>query len=212
MRAALRATGPSKDEWMQRSFPSGVDWIHCRDVHEMAEVDAEVYVDLHFSPSDDILIYRQLALHKPFLVNAIPWTSAAYGGDLIRINCWPGMLSREQLEFAFAKPEKGKLADALFREWNWTSHVVPDIAGMITPRILAMIINEAFIALESGVAGKEEIDKAMKWGTQYPWGPFEWGEKIGIASVYHLLDILSVEDERYNPSPALVAEAQKINV
>ena len=42
-----------------------------------------------------------------------------------------------------------------------------------------MIINEAFLALQEGVSTKEEINTAMKLGTNYPLGPFEWVEKIG---------------------------------
>ena len=53
-----------------------------------------------------------------------------------------------------------------------------------------MIINEAFIALREGVSTKEEINTAMKLGTNYPYGPFEWAGKIGIERVNALLDKL----------------------
>ena len=44
-----------------------------------------------------------------------------------------------------------------------------------------MIINEAYFTWEAGTSTKEEIDIAMKLGTGYPYGPFEWGEKIGLS-------------------------------
>jgi len=38
---------------------------------------------------------------------------------------------------------------------------------------------------------------AMKLGTNYPFGPFEWSEKIGINKVFELLRSLSMENDRY---------------
>jgi 3-hydroxybutyryl-CoA dehydrogenase len=70
---------------------------------------------------------------------------------------------------------------------------------MITPRILFMIINEAFYTLQEGTASKEDIDIAMKLGTNYPFGPFEWCDKIGVEEVVSLLDRMyeDTHDERY---------------
>jgi 3-hydroxybutyryl-CoA dehydrogenase len=53
------------------------------------------------------------------------------------------------------------------------------------------------------VSTKEEIDLAMKLGTNYPWGPFEWAEKIGVENILNLLEKLSQQEERYFPAPAL---------
>ena len=66
-----------------------------------------------------------------------------------------------------------------------------------------MIINEAFYALEEKISTMEEIDMAMKLGTNYPSGPFEWAEKIGIRRIYLLLEKLALKEARYTPSPAL---------
>lgn len=48
--------------------------------------------------------------------------------------------------------------------------------GFIFPRTIVQIINEAYCALADGVASKEDIDRAMKFGVNYPKGPFEWAE------------------------------------
>jgi 3-hydroxybutyryl-CoA dehydrogenase len=53
--------------------------------------------------------------------------------------------------------------------------------------VISTIINEALIALMEGVSTREEIDTAMKLGTNYPYGPFEWAEKIGMERVDSLL-------------------------
>lgn len=46
--------------------------------------------------------------------------------------------------------------------------------GFIFPRTIVQIINEACFALEEEVASREDIDRAMKFGVNYPKGPFEW--------------------------------------
>ena len=69
-----------------------------------------------------------------------------------------------------------------------------------------MIINEAFYAKGDGVSSERDIDTAMKLGTNYPFGPFEWGRLIGMKNIYALLKKLSSGDERYTPASALEKE------
>jgi 3-hydroxybutyryl-CoA dehydrogenase len=66
-----------------------------------------------------------------------------------------------------------------------------------------MIINEAFYALSDNVSSKQEIDVAMQLGTNYPFGPFEWADQIGVNNVLKLLDKLTETDRRYTPAPLL---------
>jgi 3-hydroxybutyryl-CoA dehydrogenase len=77
--------------------------------------------------------------------------------------------------------------------------------GAIVARILATIVNEAASAVAEGVATPEAIDTAMRLGTNYPSGPLEWGERIGLAPVVGTLDALhaSVPDGRYRVTPLL---------
>lgn len=79
---------------------------------------------------------------------------------------------------------------------------------MVTPRILMMIINEAYYTVQEGTAGKLDIDTAMKLGTAYPHGPFEWLQQIGIRDVYEVLDALyqDTREERYKICPLLKTE------
>ena len=80
--------------------------------------------------------------------------------------------------------------------------------GLVTPRVLGMIINEAFYTCQEGTATKADIDLAMKLGTNYPFGPFEWSGKIGLGQVYHLLEAVYADtrDERYKICPMLKKE------
>ena len=77
------------------------------------------------------------------------------------------------------KIEAEKILSLLNRKPEW----VPDVKGFISSRIVSMIINEAYFALEENVSTKEEIDIAMKLGTNYPYGPFEWSKKIGLKNI-----------------------------
>lgn len=70
--------------------------------------------------------------------------------------------------------------------------------GFIFPRTIVQIINEAYFALEEEVASKEDINRAMKFGVNYPKGPFEWSEgREDIVKT--LLNELhkSTQDKRY---------------
>lgn len=76
--------------------------------------------------------------------------------------------------------------------------------GFVFPRTIAQIINEAHFALSEKVASREDIDRAMKFGVNYPKGPFEWSK--GKESIVRtLLEELhaKTQDPRYIPSPLL---------
>lgn len=141
----------------------------------------------------------------PVFVNAVLTNSAALPDNYIRINAWNSLLQRPVVEVV---PPKNKLPfDTVLSGLGWSYQVVPDVPGMIAARVIAMIINEAYFALGDEVSTKQDIDTAMKLGTNYPHGPFEWCDIIGIQLIYQLLELLSKEDNRYTPAPALIAEA-----
>jgi len=73
----------------------------------------------------------------------------------------------------------------------------------ILARVLVGIINEAMWALHDGVASSQDIDIAMRLGTNYPRGPIEWANLIGDNKVQELLYALNetVADNRFAPPP-----------
>ena len=85
---------------------------------------------------------------------------------------------------------------------------VSDRVGLVTPRVVCMIINEAFYTVQEGTASKADIDSAMKLGTNYPFGPFEWLDRIGLANVHELLEALyqDTKEGRYKIAPLLKQE------
>jgi 3-hydroxybutyryl-CoA dehydrogenase len=166
--------------------------------------DVEMIIDLCFSPDEEHV--RELArwLPKPVMINSMVHTIGEIGLPFIRINGWPGMLEREVHELAIGPETEADFLDGLYGQLEWKYRLVPDIPGMISGRILAAIINEAYYTLQEKVSTREEIDVAMKLGTNYPFGPFEWSEKIGLENIYDLLNKLGATDHRYMPAKSLV--------
>jgi 3-hydroxybutyryl-CoA dehydrogenase len=82
---------------------------------------------------------------------------------------------------------------------------VADAAGMVVMRTVAMLANEAADAVAQGTARAEDVDTAMRLGTNYPQGPLAWADQLGAAFVARVLDNLQAHygDERYRVSPAL---------
>ena len=86
------------------------------------------------------------------------------------------------------------LAVAGFR-WEWAE----ESPGLVLPRILTQLVNEAAFVFQDGIAEAETIDMAMKLGVNYPQGPLEWGAQIGYEKVLAILDHLYAEfhEDRY---------------
>ncbi len=132
------------------------------------------------------------------------------GQKFLGINAIPGFLQRHIMEFC--NPFSADLA--LF---NWqllgyeTAEQVASRVGLASPRVVFMIVNEAYYTVQEGTATKADIDTAMKLGTAYPQGPFEWVQTCGIAAIYHTLQALwaDTHDERYKVCPLLKTEYLK---
>lgn len=130
---------------------------------------------------------------------------------LFGFNGLPTFLNRTVLEVSV--PEKGdesQLAE-ICKTLNTEYLLVDDRVGMVTPRIICMIINEAYYTVQEGTATREDIDMAMKLGTNYPYGPFEWCSRIGVKHVYELIEAVyeDTHDERYKICSLLKKEYLK---
>ena len=81
-----------------------------------------------------------------------------------------------------------------------------DLGKKIVWRVLCMLINEAIDALYLKIASKEDIDKAMKNGVNYPKGLLEWGDEIGHRKILDEINKLrkTYSEDRYRPSPLLI--------
>ena len=82
---------------------------------------------------------------------------------------------------------------------------VNEAPGFVVNRILIPMINEGIGILADGVAGKEEIDAAMKMGANHPMGPLELADLIGLDVCLSIMEVLHSEfgDSKYRPHPLL---------
>lgn len=82
---------------------------------------------------------------------------------------------------------------------------VADGPGLVRARVVCCLINEAAGLLLEGVATATDIDRAMRLGTNYPYGPLAWGDLMGLDAVLGVMTGLFNEwgDDRYRPSPML---------
>lgn len=82
--------------------------------------------------------------------------------------------------------------------------VVNEFPGFVTSRISALVGNEAFYMLQEGVGTPEVIDKAIKLGLNYPMGPFELADLVGLDTRLNNLNYLHEKlGEKYRPAPLL---------
>ncbi|WP_042143159.1 3-hydroxyacyl-CoA dehydrogenase [Paucisalibacillus sp. EB02] len=81
---------------------------------------------------------------------------------------------------------------------------VNEFPGFVTSRISAMVGNEAFYMLQEGVATPEDIDKAIRLGLNYPMGPLELGDLVGLDTRLNNLKYLhETLGEKFRPAPLL---------
>lgn len=102
-------------------------------------------------------------------------------------------------------------AERLLASLGLRAEWIGDGAGMVLPRLLSMLANEAAFALGEGTSDEATIDLAMKLGANYPFGPLEWLRRIGPARVLRVLEHLRTvfAEERYRVAPLLRRWAQE---
>ncbi len=202
MQIVLKATEAQKQVFLAKGIPAGIDVLTPDELP--AHSSAAAYFDLLFEEEGPAFAN---ITDVPVFVSAVIVTATQLPANCIRINAWNSFLERDLLEMAVGKHNSFAIqAEQLIQALGWKYQWVPDLPGLIAARVIAMIINEAYFGLGDGISSKEEIDIAMKLGTNYPFGPFEWSEKIGLNRIHGLLHKLSETSTRYLVAPALTKE------
>jgi len=82
---------------------------------------------------------------------------------------------------------------------------VPDAAGLVRPRMVCSLINEAAQTMAENNVSVEELDTALQRGLNLPRGPLTWADEIGLDVVIGTLEALlrTWGEERYRPVPLL---------
>ena len=83
--------------------------------------------------------------------------------------------------------------------------VVKDYPGFVANRIIVLVENEGAKLLEEGLASVEDLDKIVKLSFNWPMGPFELADLIGIDVLIDLMEGIYQQTgwERYKPAPLL---------
>lgn len=204
----IRSTELQKKELLEKSFDISVNVQWLKPDESFSGWTADAFFDLLF---DDIEIANNECMNDvPVFVHAVNCTCKEINKpNYIRLNAWNGFLNRSLTELVCCNDAFKKRVEKIFEKLGWRLAWVADDYGFIAAGIIAMIINEAYFALEENVSTKEEIDIAMKLGTNYPYGPFAWSEKIGLRNVLNLLKKLAKQNTRYCISGLLEYESNQ---
>jgi 3-hydroxybutyryl-CoA dehydrogenase len=198
----------SEKQWQEfTGSRPGITWLR---VENATDFSNHKNADAFFSLKNSDILPEFAYLQKPVFINAVVQTLAdtAAPPNVYRINGWATFLKRPAWELAGAVNE---CIEPVFKTLQISINYVQDQPGFIAARIIAMIINEAYFALEDNVSSKAEIDTAMKLGTNYPYGPFEWASMIGTGNIVTLLQKLCETDSRYKPSALLIKASSENN-
>jgi 3-hydroxybutyryl-CoA dehydrogenase len=190
------------DQWEELTAnTTDIQWIKAAANFSFADY---THADAFFMLKENIPLDFTRAT-KPVIINSTTSTLKEINAPdtIYRINGWAGFLQRPVWEIAGTNI---KNLATLTQKLNKKLLAVADEPGLVSAKIIAMIINEAYFALGDEISSKAEIDIAMKLGTNYPYGPFEWAQKIGIGNIYTLLQKLTLTDTRYKPAPKLITE------
>lgn len=200
----------SEFEELKEKFNGVHNCIHFVDHNFLnEELQADAIFDFSISDNPEHFSYYETVHEVPIFVNTVKMTIAELAvyyqlneAQIFGFNGLPTFVNRDVLEVtSLAENPDLSIFDLLTTDYQ----LVADRVGMVTPRIICMIINEAFYTVQEGTASPEDIDLGMKLGTNYPMGPFEWLGKIGISNVFEMLEALfeDTKEERYKISAAL---------
>ena len=189
--------------------------VHLMEINEMTRQENNPDLLFHFTIEDNSEDLESLnSLKTPFIflntvkvsLAELTYVHGKLASNIYGFNGLPGFFDRPLLEVT----SQGKISqlEEFFFKLGIDFLEVADRVGMVTPRVVAMIINEAFYTVQEGTATKQDIDLGMKLGTNYPYGPFEWLERIGVSHIYELLEALyeDTKDGRYRICPLLKRE------
>ena len=180
-----------------------MEWVRLEDINAFnSHEDADAFFNLN----DDAYLMDYDLIACPVIINSVIHPLGSRQDRISRINGWDGFLEKDSWELAGKFDVK---TEELMRALGKKIIKTADIPGFISVRIIAMIINEAYFALSEDVSTEKEINIAMKYGTNYPHGPFEWAEIIGIDRIYNLLEQLAASDSKYCPAPIIKTTALK---
>src|SRR5438132_4627431 len=173
-------------------------------VFEKMEIKRELYAELdRLCPPDIVFASNTSSLSITEMANATKRADRVVGMHFF--NPAPMMKLVEVIRGSETSDATVALIKELCTKLGKDAVEVRESPGFVVDRLLVPMMNEAFNLLQEGVASAEDIDKAMKLGTNMPMGPFELADYTGLDIGLDVMEVLFREtgDPKFRPSTLL---------
>ena len=173
-------------------------------VFERAEVKLPIFAQLEEScPKETILASNTSGIPISLLASATRRPEKVIGTHFM--NPVPLMKGVEIVKSLLTSEDTLKISLGFVQSLGKETVVVKDSPGFVTNRIVTLVMNEAAKLLEEDLASIEDIDKIERLSHNWPMGPFELADLVGIDVVVDLLEGIYQQTgwERYKPAPVL---------
>lgn len=173
-------------------------------VFERADVKRPIFEQLDATcPEQAILASNTSGIPISLLASATRRPQKVIGTHFM--NPVPLMKGVEIVKSLLTSEETLKVSLDFVQSLGKETVVVKDAPGFVTNRIVTLVMNEAAKLLEEDLATIEDIDKIEKLSHNWPMGPFELADLVGIDVVVDLLEGIYQQTgwERYKPAPLL---------
>jgi 3-hydroxybutyryl-CoA dehydrogenase len=173
-------------------------------VTENEEVKKKVFASLaRAMPPDAVLATNTSSIPITRVAASVPGPERVIGMHFM--NPVPVMQLVEIIRGAQTSDATYAVTRALAERMGKTTVLSKDMPGFIVNRILIPMLNEACFALQEGLASAEDIDTAMKLGTNVPMGPLTLADFIGLDTCLYIAEVLhkGLGDDKYRPAPLL---------
>ncbi len=173
-------------------------------VFEKMEIKKELYAELdRLCPPTVVFASNTSSLSITEMASATKRADRVVGMHFF--NPAPVMKLVEVIRGSETSDETVRLIRDLCSKLGKEAVEVKESPGFVVNRLLVPMMNEAFNLLQEGVATPEDIDKAMKLGTNMPMGPFELADYTGLDIGLDVMEVLHREtgDPKFRPSPLL---------
>ncbi len=173
-------------------------------VFERAEIKLPIFEQLEeVCPKETILASNTSGIPVSLLASATKRPDKVIGVHFM--NPVPMMKGVEIVRTLLTSEETLKASLDFVKSLGKETVVVKDSPGFVTNRIITLMMNEAAKLLEANLASIEDIDKIERLSHNWPMGPFELADLVGIDVLVDLLEGVYQQTgwERYKPAPIL---------
>ena len=173
-------------------------------VFERSEVKLPIFRELEeVCPKETILASNTSGIPVSLLASATKRPDKVIGTHFM--NPVPLMKGVEIVRTLLTSEQTLRISLDFVKSLGKETVVVKDSPGFVTNRIITLVMNEAAKLLEENLASIQEIDKIEKLSHNWPMGPFELADMVGIDVLVDLLEGVYQQTgwERYKPAPIL---------